>query len=274
MGTRPPYPLTIAPPSQTRRSVRGGRTPVPVADLTAAFSSVFIALSVALAITYAATPELRGWLGGRNGLVDWITLGALAGAFTVGVWAMRRSPVESSFPLLIPTVAAVGIVDELRYFTGLMGAHGMVIDGVRVRSLDDFGNLFSIWSERLGLDWPHPTVILGLVAGLTMMAVLRTRRWAASRVLVTEHRVVVYIVASIGATIAAPLAGFFGPETAVAFASGLLEMTGATLLVVAGLAAADHRRTVAGWRRRLLPWLADEGPLASLPLADFHADRR
>lgn len=246
---------------------RGGRTPVPVADVTAAFSSVFAALSIALTITYVAAPELRNWLGGRNGLVDWITLGALGGALAVGIWAMRRSPAETRFPLLIPTLAAVGILDELRYFTPLLGVHGLVIDDVPIRCLDDFTTLLSNWSARIGLAWPYAAVLLGMVGLLTVLAALRTRRWTESRVLVTEHRVVAYIFASVGATLAAPLTGMFGSANAVAFASAVLEMTGATLLVVAGLAAGDHRRTVAGWRRRLRPWLADEGPLAGMPVA-------
>jgi len=259
-------PAIAARPS--RPTSRGGRTTIPVADVTAAFSSVFIALSIALAVTYLAAPELRRWLGGRRGLVDWITFGALVAALAVGVWAMRRSPTESRFPLIIPALAAWGILDELRYLTGALGVHGFVIDGVQVRSLDDVGWLFSTWGERVGLTWLLGAVILGLVAGLTAIAVLRTRRWADNRVMVTEHRVVAYILASIGATVAAPLTGFFGSGAGVAFACGLVEMTGATLLVAAGLAAGDHRRTVAGWRRRLWPWLAEEGPLARLPLRD------
>jgi hypothetical protein len=87
-------------------------------------------------------------------------------------------------------------------------------------------------------------------------------------VLVTEHRVVAYIILSAGVTVAAPLAGFFGTGPDAAFARNLLEMAGATLLVAAGLAAGDHRRTVAGWRRRLWPWLAEEGALAHLPVDD------
>ena len=268
MGTSPAAPLR-APRTLTRPSARGGRTTVPVADVTAAFSSVFAALSIALAVTYAAAPELRRWLGGRYGLVDWITSGALAAALAVGLWAMRRSPVDSRFRLLIPAIAGWGILDELRYFTGILGAHGFVVDGVRIRSLDDFGSLTSIWAERLGMSWLHATIILSLVAGLTLLLVIRTRRWAENRVLVTEHRVVAYILASLGATIAAPLTGFYGPGADVAFACGLLEMTGATFLVVAGLAAGDHRRTVAGWRRRLWPWLTEDGPLSSLPAAEW-----
>jgi len=188
-------------------------------------------------------------------------------ALAAGIWAMRRSSSDSRFPMIIPALALWGLLDELRYFTGVVGVHGFVIDGVPIRSLDDFGALFSIWGERVGLGPIHAAVILALVAGLTVAMTLRARQWAESRVLITEYRVVVYLFASVGATLAAPLTGFFGVGPAVAFARNLLEMTGATLLVAAGLASADHRRTVAGWRRRLWPWLADETPLAHLPAA-------
>jgi len=265
VGTPPAASLRSAPATI---SARGGRTPVPVADVTAAFSSVFVALSAALAVTYVTAPELRLWLGGRRGLVDWITLVALVAAFGVGIWAMRRSPTDAGFPLVIPIVAAWGVVDELRYFTGAVGLHGLSASGIQIRALDDVGSWLSVVSARLGPTWPYATIVLCAIASATLLAILRTRRWAERLVLVTEPRVVAYLLASVGTTIAAPLAGLYGTGSGVVFASGLLEMTGATLLVVAGLAAGDHRRIVAGWRRRLWPWLNEEGPLASIPLGD------
>jgi hypothetical protein len=51
--------------------------------------------------------------------------------------------------------------------------------------------------------------------------------------------------------------GLLGVGDTVGFASRLAVMTAATLLVVAALAAGDHRRTVAGWRGRIRPWLGD-----------------
>ncbi len=241
---------------------------MPVADVTSAFTSVSISVVAALAIAYAADPALRRWLSGRHGLVDWITLGALVGALIAGIWAARRSPGDSRFPILIPALAAWGVLDEMRYLAGALGTSGFVVDGVRIRSLDDFGTLFSIWGERVGMTWYHAALIVGLVGALTVVAIARTRRWADTRVLVTEHRVVGFIIASVGLTLIAPLVGFFGASAAAAFAANLVELMGAMFLVVAGLAAGDHRRTVAGWRRRLWPWLEDgqasRGPMAPI----------
>lgn len=261
MGTSSTSPLKSAPPPGAAPA-RGGSTPVPVADVTAAFSSVFVALAAALAVAYAGVPELRWWLGGRSGLVEWITFAALASALGVGIWAMRRTPADSRFRLIIPALATWGLLDELRYLGGLMGMQGLSVDGVDVRSLDDVGTLLSQWSGHLGLGWPMGAAAMCTAGGVTLLAVARTRRWSERLVLVTDHRVVGYILVSIGATVAAPLSGLFGAGDGVAFVGGLLEMTGATLLVVAGLAAGDHRRTVAGWRRRLSPWLSEERPMA------------
>ena len=47
------------------------------------------------------------------------------------------------------------------------------------------------------------------------------------------------------------------------FATNLFALIGGCLLVLAALAAGDHRTTVAGWRRRMWAWLGDESPLAT-----------
>lgn len=245
-----------------------------MADVTAAFSSVFIALSVALGATYAAVPELRGWLGGRYGLVDLITFGALVAALVVGFWAMRRSTAESRFPRIIPLLASWGILDELRYFTGLVGLSPKGGGAGAIRSLDDVGSVLAAWSGRVGLGWPAPALLLCLLGVGTVAMIAHLRPWSDRLVLVTEYRVICYLLVSMAATIAAPLIGLFGPNSAGTFARSLLELTGATLLAVAGLAAGDHRRTVAGWRRRLWPWLSDEGPLASLQFGDSTSSPR
>jgi hypothetical protein len=138
-----------------------------------------------------------------------------------------------------------------------------MIDGVPVRSFDDLAAVLGQWADGVG-DWRYGTLILAVLAALTFLAIGRAGGWARNRVLVTEHRVVTFMVLAIAFTVAAVPMGLFGPGDTSRFAGGLSEMIGATLLVVAGLAAADHRRTVAGWRRRLLPWVTEEGPLASL----------
>jgi hypothetical protein len=256
-----PTPQSLRPPASRLTATR---TPIPVSDITAAFTSVFAALAIALAATYVGVPELRRWLAGTGGLVDWITLVSLIAAVAVGLWSVRRSSSESRFPYVIPAVAAWGILDEIRYFTGLVGSPGADIGGVSVRSFDDFAAVLTVWGSTIGADWRHGLAALAVMIALTLLALRRARGWAHDRVLVTEYRVINFLVLSVAFTVAAPVTGLFGSSTTAQFTGGLFEMVGATLLVVAGLAAADHRRTVAGWRRRLLPWMAEEGPLASL----------
>lgn len=258
MVPTPPSPLTSGP----RR--RATHAPLPLSDVTAAFTSVFAAVAIALAATYAVVPDLRSWLSGRGGLLDWLTLASLISAATVGVWAVRRSSSESLFPLVTPAIAVWGILDELRYLTGLVGSPSFHLGEVPVRSYDDLAAVVASWASQAGLDWRHGLIVLAAIGTITALALVRSQRWAEGRVLVTEHRVVTFIVLSVATTAATPAIGLFGGGTTAVFAAGLLEMIGATLLVVAGLAAADHRRTVAGWRRRLMPWLAEEGSLSSL----------
>jgi hypothetical protein len=254
-----PSPQSLRPPSSRPTATR---TPIPVSDITAAFTSVFAAVAIALAAAYIGVPELRHWLSGTGGLVDWLTLVALGAALVVGLWAVNRSSSDSRFPYVTPAIAAWGLLDEIRYFTGLIGSPSVIIDGTPVRSYDDLAAVLA--SDGIGADWRHGLVIVLALAAITLWVLRRARAWARDRVLITEHRVVTFLVLSIAATVAAPATGLFGAGISVQFVGGLLELTGATLLVVAGLAAGDHRRTVAGWRRRLLPWMAEERPLASL----------
>lgn len=253
-------PQSVTPPGRMTAT----RTPIPVADLTSAFTSVFAAVAIALATAYVLVPDLHNWLAGRGGLVDWLALVSLAGALVVGLWALKRSSSESGFRFVIPAVAAWGLLDEVRYFTSLIGSPSVNVDGVQVRSFDDLQTVLAQWGSGMGADWRHGLLALTVVAALTLAAIGRARGWAHRRVLVTEHRVVTFLVIAIAFTVAAPLVGLFDPGDAAVFTGGLFEMVGATLLVVSGLAAADHRRTIAGWRRRLNPWMAEEGTLTSL----------
>ncbi|MBI5157204.1 MAG: hypothetical protein HZA58_04230 [Acidimicrobiia bacterium] len=241
---------------------RSGRRPaasssIPVADVTAAFASVFAALTLALAGVYATAPAARPWLASELGLVSWFTRGAFAGAIAVGVWAARRSLPGSRFHWLIPTIAAWGLLDTIHYGLPLFGIVGPRLGGVAISSLTALADGCGKWAVDAGLA-PG----LG-VAGIVMVVLggyavgRRGRAWAAGRVMVTEGRVVDFLVASCCLLAATPAIGSLGGGEVVAFASRLSAMTGATVLVAAALAAGDHRRTVAGWRNRMRPWLDD-----------------
>lgn len=255
----PDAPLAARrPPAATR---------IPVADVTAAFASVFAALTLALAAAYAAVPVVRPWLGSEHGLVSWFARGAFSGAAIVGVWAARRSPSDSRFRWVIPAMAAWGLLDAAHYGLDLIGIQPAAIAGIRVSSATGLADGLGRWAASLGLG-PG----LG-AAGLVIVALggyslgRRARSWAAGRVMVTEPRVADYLVLSCCCLAATPVIGLLGVGDTVGFASRLAVMTAATLLVVAALAAGDHRRTVAGWRGRIRPWLGDR------PAANPSTDR-
>jgi len=245
-------PGTTAPP---RRSARATR--IPVADVTAAFASVVVALTLALAAAYATAPGVRPWLGSEHGLVSWFTRGAYAGAAIVGVWAARRSPSDSRFRWVIPGVAVWGVLDTAHYGLGLIGVQPIEIGEIRVSSATSLADGLGRWAADLGLGTGLGAAGLVIVALGGYWVLRRASSWAAGRVMVTEPRVVGYLVLSCCCIAATPAVGLLGVGDAVRFASRLADMTGATLLVVAALAAGDHRRTVAGWRGRIRPWLGD-----------------
>ncbi len=245
----------MTPDSAPPRRHAARATRIPVADVTAAFASVFAALSLAIAAAYASVPALRSWLGSEYGLVAWFTRGAFTGAVIVGVWAARRSPSDSNLRWVIPTVAAWGLLDATHYGLGLIGTHPLEIGGVAVTSTNSLADGLGRWAAELGIG-------PGLAAsGLIAIVVLgyslarRARSWASGRVMLTEPRVLDYLALAGCCIVATPIIGLFGVVEAVGFASRLTMMSGATLLVVAALAAGDHRRTVAGWRGRIRPWL-------------------
>lgn len=244
---------------------RGGRSLIPVADVTNAFGSVFIAVAIALTAAYAAVPDVRPWIGARNGLVAWMTTAALAMAIVAGVWAYRRSTHESNFRLMLPIAASVLLAQSLRFGADLFGFPLPTLSGVEVGSLIDLRDVVSINAERLGLGFPTGILVLSLIVTGTVVAAMWARRWADDRVLVTEAPVVMWFVASVGSAVAVPVMGMFGEGTGAWFATEMVGLASAGFLVIASLAAGDHRRTVAGWRRRIWPWIVDEGPLAGIP---------
>lgn len=230
---------------------------IPVADVTAAFASVFVALTLALAAVYTTAPAARPWLASELGLVSWFTRGAFVGAIAAGIWAARRSLPGSRFHWLIPALGAWGLMDTVQYGLPLFGITGPRLGGVGISSLTALADGCGKWAASAGLapGLGAAAIVVVLLGGYAVGR--RARAWAAGRVMVTEGRVVDFLVGSCCFLAATPAIGSLGGGEVVAFASRLSAMTGATVLVAAALAAGDHRRTVAGWRNRMRPWLED-----------------
>ncbi len=254
-----------APTTRTRPPVRGGKSLIPVADVTNAFTSVFAAVAIALAAAYLMVPDIREWLGSRDGLIAWATTATLVMATGIGIWAYRRSATDSSFRLVIPLTGGFLLMQAFRFGADEIGFGLPTITGVEIGSLVDLREVVSINAERLGLGFTTGLLVLTVTAALTAGAAIWARHWALNRVLVTETPVVMWFVASVGTNAAIPVLGFFGEGTGAWFTTAMTGLSAAGFLVIAGLAAGDHRRTAAGWRRRISPWLTNETPLAALP---------
>lgn len=272
MGT--PQPDLMIEPDLGRSTpaiaTRGRRSIVPVADITNAFASVFAAVAIALITAYLMVGEVRPWLGARNGLVAWMSTATLVFAVGACTWAYRRSTTDSRFPMVLPLTAVLMLGQEIRFGADALGFAPPTVSGIEVGSLVDVREVVSLNAERLGLGFPTGVLVLILVIGATVVWAARARRWADGRVLVTEARVVMWLVASIGIALTVPFLGLFGEGTGAWFVTKMAGLASAGFLVVAGLAAGDHRRTVAGWRRRIWPWISDTTPRLGIPL-DHHS---
>ena len=245
--------------------VRGGSTSIPVADVTKAFGSVFTAVALALVAAYVAAPDIRTWLASRTGLVAWATTAGYTIALVIGIWAARRSTRDGSFRLMIPVTAVMLLGQQIRFGADVVGMPLPTLSGLEIGSLVDLREVVSLNAERLGLGVPTGVAVLTIVLGATAAAAIWARRWADERVLVTEAPVVMWFVASLGCAAAVPAFGIFGIGSGAWFATGMAGLLSSGFLAMAALAAGDHRRTVAGWRRRIWPWIGDEGSLSRLP---------
>jgi hypothetical protein len=236
-----------------------------VADVTNAFTTAIASVILALVAAFAFVPDVREWLGSPDGLVTWATSATLVLAVITGWWAAHRSTTEGASRLLLPVSAAVMLGQNLRFGADLFGYPLPTMSGIEVGSLIDLRRVVSLAAERLGLGAMTGGLILLIVVGATAFGILRARRWADNRVLVTESPAAIWLVAALGAAIAVPVLGFFGESAGAWFATAMAGLGSAGLQVVAGMTAGNHRRTVAGWRRRIWPWIAESGPLTGMP---------
>jgi hypothetical protein len=251
--------------AQVAAEARGGRSRVPVADITLAFTTVFAAALLAIIAAFVFVPEIRPWLAAGDGLIAWTSTATFALSVAVGVWAYQRSTAESRFRLLIPTVAVVAFLQSIRFAASALHIQLPEISGISVGSLLDLRVVTSLNAERLGLGWQTGALILVLIGLVGAWIAAAAWKWARDRVRVTETAVVVYFVSAIAIEISVPVFGFFGESTSAWFATVLASLLGAGLLVVAGLASGDHRTTVAGWRRRMMPWIGEDSGISALP---------
>lgn len=232
-------------------------------DVTAALASVFGALTVAVAAAFWVSPELRPWLIETGGLLDWFSTAALIAALVVGAWSARRSVDATWGRFVVPGVAAWALLESFSYGLKTVGPFSFDIAGVEVSSLADLGRAGGVWATRLDLSTGLGITGLVLIALASWSVMRATAVGARQGLRATETRVIAYLILAGTLLITSVVVSVFGPHLLPTFASRLLWMTGSTAMVLAASAAADHRRTVAGWRSRMQPWLAERrsGPI-------------
>lgn len=243
---------------ETSAPLRGGHTPIPVADVTLAVTSVFAATLIAIIAAFVFVPDVREWLSVRGGLVSWMATATLALAFGIGVWAYTRSTEESRFRLIIPGVAGLLVLQAVRFGADAIGYSLPVFSGVEVGSLFDVRTAVAETATTLSLGPGTGLLVLALLVLITGSVATRAWSWARTRVRVTETTVVVYLVIAIGFHFVVPTMGFFGDDTTAWFITNVAAFVGAGFLVIAGLASGDHRTTVAGYRRRMWAWMGED----------------
>jgi hypothetical protein len=227
---------------------------------------VFAAVLIALVAAFALVPDSRQWLAASDGLISWIATATLTLAVAVGIWAFGRSSPDSRFRRLIPGAAALLLLQSVRFGAAFLDFGLPTVDGVEIGSLVDLRRVTSVTAERFGLGWAAGIFALILVIVATALIARSASRWARDRVRITDTAVVAYFVAALGIEAAIPALGFFGEAAGAWFATTILGLVGAGLLVIAGIASGDHRTIAAGWRRRIGPEIAVEGSRSGRPV--------
>lgn len=247
------------------RPTRGGSARVPVADIMKAYASVLVAIVIAFVAAFSLVPEVRGWLTVRDGLVAGTAMATALLAVGTGSWAYRRSTAESRLRALIPMAAVVLALQHVRWGADIVGYRLPVVSGIRLGSLMDARDLVSISATHLGMGDGTGTLVVLLVALCTMWAAIAAHRWALDRSRITDGTSLVYVVFAGAMSSLVPVMGFFGDGSLARFGAAMAELMGSGFLVLAGISAGDHRRTVAGWRRRMWAWIDEDRTLAGLP---------
>jgi len=76
---------------------------------------MFAAVLIALVAAFGLMPDARLWLAAPDGLTSWIITATLAFAVAVGLWAYGRSTGDSRLRMLIPSAAALLLLQSLRF---------------------------------------------------------------------------------------------------------------------------------------------------------------
>ena len=235
-----------------------------IAELTSAFRRALGAVLLAIVGAFMAAPRLQAWLADPDGITRWAAIAFFGSSIGLAGWALWRGSASRRAGYLVIALGVVGLGEEVASGASLFGFEPPEIGGVAVRGVHDLFDVVRVIAP--GTAGRVTLAALAFVVASTIALVVFLHRHRL-RSFVVENRAVLLALGSSVLFLSPPAVALFGATTTHRFVAEILGMVGAGLLVTAAMSLHDHRRTVAGWRRRIRPWMVDERPLSDIPTA-------
>lgn len=229
----------------------------PVDEVSRTAVATAAVLLVIIVAGYAGISSWRPWLREEGGLTEGLTAAALLFATLLGVWAIRRSKHREPAMWLIPTIALLALLDEIRYGLGWLGIDPPVLAGEPIAGISDVVDLGAARLTAVGVP-TFVTVTVAIAAiGVLATVVLVGPRGPARRHAIGERPWLQRLLASMAVTIVAAGLDLVGGGH-LRFAEEVAELSSAFLLALAALAAPSTPTPLQRWRSRLEPWAGSE----------------
>ena len=243
--------------------VRGRGSASP--GISATLPIIFGAAATGSLLAYIVLPEVREWVASPGGLFDAISAAGFLGALVMSAIALATVGRWSWHWLTIPLVAGLGFLDRSGYGLRLIGEEPPSLGGVPVDTIEGLAGALA----RLADSISTPAFVLALVLGLIpiagLVAAAGTLRLRGIGHWVRRRQCAAYAFAAAatliwGAAAATALSGTAGPALArtLAVASATITLAGVKAMPISD-------PSIAGWSRRIRPWVDGAEPLAAMP---------
>ena len=221
-----------------------------IARVWIAFSAGLLVVAVS---AYVIVDDLRPWLRETGGVTEGVTATTLLTAAIIGWWALRRTPHRSGPMWLVPALAALAFLDEIRWGVELFGFTPPMIGSEPIAGLADVADLAAGRIEDAGVS----SVVVALAVWFAVAAagvwLLRGSGHASRRrTLVERPWAIRLIAAGVVTSIASVLDLVAGDH--MRFAEETMEMASAFLMTLAALSLPSTPAPLEKWRHRLGPW--------------------
>lgn len=229
----------------------------PVDEVSRAAIATAAVLLMMIVAGYAGIPSLRPWLREEGGLTEGLTAAALLFASVLGVWAIRRSRHREPAVWLIPAIALLALLDEIRYGLGWLGIDPPVLAGEPIAGIADIVDLAASRLAAIGVPLTVVVAVAFTAVGVLATSVLVGPRGPARRHAIGERPWLQRLLASMAVTVVAAGLDLVGGGH-LRFAEEVAELSSAFLLALAALAVPSTPTPLQRWRNRLEPWAETE----------------